>query len=641
MGLPFEPQESTHGMKVWNFHTENLERIGGGEVIRETLVWDLAGQQDYQVVHQLFLDETALGIVVFDPTHPEDPFRGVSYWEKALQRVAGATCPRLLVAGRVDRGYPTATERDIELFRSEHGFSEFIATSANTGRGVEELRAAIARTIPWDRLPVSSSPELWNDIRAYLLDRRAGVDVVTRRTDLRDAFSHTSLVEEFTNSEFDTVIRHAQAQGLVWQLSFGDFVVLKPEVLNDYASAVVRVARRHPSGLGAVLERGVLEAQLDFEDLERIPDAGTERSLLHGAVELFLSREVALREGEYLVFPSKFNRELPNVPVPPLREVAYGFAGPVEDIYATLVVRLYHSGAFVIKDLWKDAAEFRDPVGRDCGFHLSDPEEGKGVISVFFDSGASMDSKLMFLRFVHDHLQARSLPSSVTRERIYRCPECGEEVENKRAVANRLQKGLSTIICQYCEHKVPLLDFLEERFGDPELLSLVRELEEEATGKIEQDVAMTAAKAKQDIGEFDVFLAHNSEDKRTVEAIGHNLKLRGLNPWLDDEQIPPGRWFQDVIQQAISNVKAAAIFISASGLGRWQVVELRAFIEECVEREIPVIPVLLAGVDKVPQNLRFLNQFTWVSFEDQIDDREALDRLQWGITGKRPETAAR
>ncbi|MFH1738775.1 MAG: GTP-binding protein [bacterium] len=165
MGKPFEPQESTHGMRVWSFHSETATESSGESTERETFLWDLAGQPDYQIIHQLFLDKTSVGVVLFDPTHPEKPFGGVSHWEKALRRVAGEDCPKLLVAGRVDRGHPTATPAMIEEFRREHGFDNFIATSAKTGEGVEELRKAIARAIPWKDLSVTTSPQLWKDIR--------------------------------------------------------------------------------------------------------------------------------------------------------------------------------------------------------------------------------------------------------------------------------------------------------------------------------------------------------------------------------------------------------------------------------------------------------------------------------------------
>ena len=636
MGEPFEPQESTHGMKVWSFHSETVDLPEGGQITRETFLWDLAGQPDYQVVHQLFLDDTALGIVLFDPTHPENPFGGVGHWEKALWRVAGEDCPRLLVAGRVDRGHPTATERDIKAFRERHGFDGFFATSAKTGEGVEDLRAAIVRAVPWGNLSVTSSPDLWKDIREYLLERRKGEDVLTRRSDLRGAFRQGRAAAGFTHAEFDTVISHAQTQGLVWRLSFGDYVLMKPELLNDYASAIVRAARKHPEGLGCVRERDVLEAGIDFEDLKRLANPGIERSLLHAVVELFLEREVALREGEHLVFPSKFNRERPEYPKPPIREVAYTFAGPVEDVYATLVVRLFYCGAFDLKDLWKNAAEFRDPVGKLCSFVLTRPKEGQGEISVIFEETTSMDNKVLFLRFIHEHLQRRALPGSVKRDRIYRCPACGEEVENKRAVAVRLENGRNTIFCQYCDHRIRLIDLLEEKFGDPELLRRVRELEEEVEEKREQEVGVTTAKAKADIKEFDVFLAYNSADKPLVEGIAEALKRRGLNPWLDSERVPPGRWFQDIIQRVIPKVKSAAIILGSSGLGDWQALELRAFIRQCVERGIPVIPVLLPGAVEFPPEFLFLKDLNYVSFRQTTDEPDVLDAIQWGITGERP-----
>ena len=137
--------------------------------------------------------------------------------------------------------------------------------------------------------------------------------------------------------------------------------------------------------------------------------------------------------------------------------------------------------------------------------------------------------------------------------------------------------------------------------------------------------------------DFDVFLAHNSLDKPQVEAVARKLQQRGIKYWLDKEQIPPGRWFQDVIQQAIPNVKSAAIFIGVNALGKWQKVELRSFISRCVEADIPVIPVLLPNVDNIPENLLFLKQLNWVKFAQTIDEKEALDNLEWGITGKKAQ----
>jgi small GTP-binding protein len=655
LGLPFAPQEATHGMKVTQLavetpepskpsqiphadaYTAKREADAPGDMVREIFLWDLAGQVDYQLVHQLFLDQAALAIVVFDSTHPEDPFGGVVHWANALRRAAGEGCPRLLVAGRVDRGHPSVTPEDIEAFRRQHGFDRFLATSAKTGVGVEELREAIKQAIRWERLPVTSTPGLWKAIRAYLLQRRTGKVVLTRHVDLREAFRERYADPPFTDAEFCQVLDHAQAQGLVWRLSFGDFVLLKTELLNDYAAAIVRAARHHAAGLGCVAESEVLQARIDFEDLDRLDDTETERSLLHAVVQLLLDRELAIRESDQLVFPSKFNRQRPGLAQPEPREVIYHFSGPIEEIYATLVVRLFYCGAFSLKALWKNAAEFYDELDNLCDVLLSRSSEAEGAISVVFAGRTPVGTKVLFLRFIYEHLHQRAHPGSVHRERVYRCPACGEEVTNRRAVELRLSKGSKTIACQFCDKHIELVDILETEFANTQLLQQIREMERQASAGRTRAVGLTIVGAKESVREYDVFLAHNSADKPQVEAIGEALKRRGLNPWLDEEQIPPGRWFQDVIQQAIRTVKSAAVFVGPQGLGRWQALELRSFIAECVERHVPVIPVLLPGVDDVPSELVFLKGCNLVKFGQDVEDLEALDRLQWGITGVRSQ----
>jgi len=136
--------------------------------------------------------------------------------------------------------------------------------------------------------------------------------------------------------------------------------------------------------------------------------------------------------------------------------------------------------------------------------------------------------------------------------------------------------------------------------------------------------------------EFDVLLIYNSQDKSQVRAIAEELKQRGLRTWLDTEQIPPGRSFQDAIQKAITTAKSAAIFIGPKGLGKWATMELRAFVARGIKADLPMIPVLLPGVNDVPKDLYFLKELNWLRLSSGIDDTEALDNLEWGITGKHP-----
>lgn len=135
---------------------------------------------------------------------------------------------------------------------------------------------------------------------------------------------------------------------------------------------------------------------------------------------------------------------------------------------------------------------------------------------------------------------------------------------------------------------------------------------------------------------FDVFVAYNTEDKSLVLRICEQLKRRKLRPWIDTEQVPPGFSFQEAIQRAIPNVNSAAVFIGPSGLGSWQSLELKTLTSQFIERGLAVIPALLPGVPVFPPDLLFLKEFNWVQFFDTGDDLQALDRLEWGITGQKP-----
>lgn len=133
---------------------------------------------------------------------------------------------------------------------------------------------------------------------------------------------------------------------------------------------------------------------------------------------------------------------------------------------------------------------------------------------------------------------------------------------------------------------------------------------------------------------FDVFLCHNSKDKPAVRALHQKLVAKGVTSWLDEEQLPPGRPWQPLLEKQIGTIRTATVLVGPSGLGPWQDVEMRSFISEFVNRACPVIPVVLPGCSAVPELPLFMRQFTWVDFRRRSPP--PLDLLVWGITGKKP-----
>jgi hypothetical protein len=147
------------------------------------------------------------------------------------------------------------------------------------------------------------------------------------------------------------------------------------------------------------------------------------------------------------------------------------------------------------------------------------------------------------------------------------------------------------------------------------------------------DAPSSDLQAKIESGRFDVFLCHNSKDKPEVKVIANQLKERGLLPWLDEWELRPGVPWQRTLEEQITKVKSAAVFIGGSGIGPWQDMEQTAFIRQFMKRNCPVIPVFLPEAPKDLALPTFLEGQMSVDFRRLAPD--PLNQLIWGITGRR------
>jgi TIR domain/CHASE2 domain len=134
---------------------------------------------------------------------------------------------------------------------------------------------------------------------------------------------------------------------------------------------------------------------------------------------------------------------------------------------------------------------------------------------------------------------------------------------------------------------------------------------------------------------IDVFLSHNGRDKVIVRELAEALQARGLDAWLDEWELVPGRPWQEALEEVIKTTRSAAVLVGPDGLGPWEEPEMRACLEQAVRRSMPVIPVLLPGSATLPTLPPFLERFTWVDLRAGLD-QASLDRLEWGITGVKP-----
>ena len=160
----------------------------------------------------------------------------------------------------------------------------------------------------------------------------------------------------------------------------------------------------------------------------------------------------------------------------------------------------------------------------------------------------------------------------------------------------------------------------------------VQQMDATADIERERDTAVSILQGKIEIHDFDVFLCHNSTDKRSVKAIGKKLKERGISPWLDEWELRPGFSWQKALEEQITKGKSVAVFIGKHGIGPWQNNEIETFLREGARRACPIIPVILGNCRETPELPIFLGNFHMVDFRKKQPD--PLQQLIWCITGE-------
>ena len=443
-------------------------------------------------------------------------------------------------------------------------------------------------------------------------------------------------------SVFEGCIARLESAGLVKRLKFGDYVLLQPELLDAYAGAMVNAARDEPDGLGSILETKVVNVDFPVPAAERLRDQLQERLLVLATLEELLLRELALREptkdGVQLVFPSAYRRDLPMSEVPRGDGVVFRFQGPIENIYATLIVRLTRSDRFRRVDTWQSAARFAAEEGM-CTVALKFQAEGEAELLIGYDRVPD-ETRRQFERFVHTHLERWATPGTITRERQPSCPDCGVAFTAEQ-VRHVIRLGRSHILCPVCENTVSLRDNYQLD-NDADQAAAAMDALADAGREIEAATAVlrgktAALRGKEDVSEYDVFLSYDWRDKEAVRSIARQLRDRGLRPWMDERQLRPGIPWQPELEEIIARIPAAAVIIGAER-GPWQTKEIYAFIQQSISRGCAIVPVLLPDADtgELPVYLQALTRVNLA-----VPEPDPIDQLIWGITGQRPSAARR
>lgn len=493
----YVPSSSTHGMRFCRISLPAKPEHDKDpvEIEREAWLWDLAGQDDYRLIHQLFLDDTAVALVVINP-QGDDPFVRVNEWLKALRtatRQARHTPACILVAGRVDVGGMKISDQKIRRLCKSYGLVDYIQTSAFTGQhcsdstadGASKLKQLISQVIPWSHLPWIRTDRLLRGVKNKVIDIASRGTALIRVSELCQHVETEFPRERVEAVDVEKAVQLLATQGMILPLKFGQLILLRPTLMNQYSSAVIRAARNHRDQIGCVREQAVIDGDIDMTGVERLDEAD-EPLLLRAMIQLFLERSLCMMEediGRMLVFPSQFRRDRPITEHPEII-IAYSLAGELSMIFTTLVVRLWYSGNFEKKEIWQNAVEFGARGGSIIGFTMDRTDEGVGQINIFAEETVSLEQKVVFIEFVHQHLRRNAI--EITRARRYVCGDCRRLVSDLAAVQFRLERGDAFIRCAYCDHKIPLQDEFERRSRSEEIARRIQDLDAQATRELEE-----------------------------------------------------------------------------------------------------------------------------------------------------------
>lgn len=487
----FTPSESTAG--VWSTQWVLDSHSEPGAAQREIWLWDFGGQADQRLVHQLFMDQTSLILLVFDSDR-EDVLSGLREWITALRRALPSDIPFFLVAGRIDVGFK-ASRGKLQHFANENRYKYF-ETSAKNGVGCTALREAIIANIDWTIIPRRTSPTIFKQIKDAILRLRDQNQVLHTFKELQVLLEKVLPPgTHFDRATLKTVLSLLDGPGIIKQLAYGSYILLQPEWINAYAQAVIRTLRADPRELGCLPLGDIAAGRLLFQFLARDGlgyvamqrlSPQDEKVVLLEMEHQLEQRFLCIRQGSTLVFPSHCGRERPEVSNHPSIFIEYDVRGFLDDIYATLVAKLALSESCVLKDLWRDAADFSTLIqDRRMGVKLNRESGHQGTISVYFSHDIDVADKVIFANYIHGHLISTS--ERAHRLRHYVCPHCSTPKGMPKVLMSRLQRDgeAATVVCDNCSRSFGLWDELEQLFASEVVRQQVIDLQHHEFTKLD------------------------------------------------------------------------------------------------------------------------------------------------------------
>ena len=532
---------TTHGMRFWPMKAEELHPLARppeGQR-RDVVLWDFGGQDEYQLVHQMFLHDTTLAMVLIDPTRGRVAMDEARDWNKRLEKhLNGRRAVKLLVGAKQDEDSQLVNLDAIDELKYECGFAGYFETSAKTGRNISDFREALAKALDWKHLAKTSRPKLFQLIRDEIEQRRKDGEVVLLLDELKGTIKQAN-PELYEEAAVSAVAEQLAAYGLIAQTTLKggeEALVLQVPVIERYAGSLVVAASKQNRGIAALEERCITSKDIYLPGMKsknRLPRL-KERIVIECVVQLMIQHGICFRHEGLYVFPSLFRTSESDVPGTFQHTVSlyYDFSGAVDNIYASLIAWLFMAKGFGSVRLWKDRAEFEVTDEGACGIRKVEKSGGFAHLDVYFEGTTPKKTQNLFVSFVEDHLRRSGI--DVVERMAIKC-KCGFEMPEE-IVQERYKRGDKDVGCPRCDSRVGLTEGAAwAREHDSKLAKrtvALRTRVEKNKKKIAETVRSTFSKAiKNEFGSTEPIRILHLSDLHFSNGTDVNRKLR---PLIDD-----------------------------------------------------------------------------------------------------------
>ena len=453
---------TTHGMRFWEMTPEQLgpDAAAPPGQRRDVVLWDMGGQDEYRLVHQLFLHDTTLALIPLDPTRGRTAFEEVEGWSKRLDKQLGSRkAVKLLVGTKMDEPSALVDYIGLKRLSNDCGFAGYYETSAKTGRGMAELRKAIASALDWNLLAKTSRPELFQRIRDEIDQRREKGEIVLSLRDLEKSIQEES-PDDYDAGAVAAVAEQLATQGVIanTRLASGEqMLVLQIGEIERYAGSLIVAARNNARNVPALEESSIASPEVPLPGIKEKDRLRRlhERIVLECVAQLLVEYGICFKHAGLLIFPSLFRptekegEEISSNSV----SLYYDFSGAVDNIYASLVAWLVMSKDFGRVRLWEDRAEFEATARGVCGVRKVDRGRGFAHMDVYFKEQTPRSTCELFISFVEDHLRRHDI--DITEHIDMSCPSCGYQF-SEGDVRERITRGESDAGCVRCDRRVEI-----------------------------------------------------------------------------------------------------------------------------------------------------------------------------------------